>query len=160
VILICYDGSSDAQAAIERAGDLLSGEPATVLTVWEPFIELMARTGAGLAYGADTLNADELDAASEDSARKRADEGVAHAKRVGLNAQPRTRALVTTVAEAVLAEAEELDAKAIVLGSRGLTDVKSLLLGSVSHAVLQHTDRPVIVVPSPEAAEARRASRH
>lgn len=42
-----------------------------------------------------------------------------------------------------------------MLGSRGLTGVKSLLLGSVSHAVLQHADRPVMVVPSPEVTEAR-----
>jgi hypothetical protein len=48
VILIAYDGSPDAGSAIERAGELLSGEPATVLTVWEPFIDVMARTGAGL----------------------------------------------------------------------------------------------------------------
>lgn len=43
----------------------------------------------------------------------------------------------------------------IVIGTRGLTGVKSLLLGSVSHAVVQHADRAVLVVPSPEIAEAR-----
>jgi nucleotide-binding universal stress UspA family protein len=41
------------------------------------------------------------------------------------------------------------------MGSRGLTGVKSLLLGSVSHAVIQHADRTVIVVPSSEVAAAR-----
>lgn len=35
VILICYDGSADAQCAIERAGELLGGQPATILTVWD-----------------------------------------------------------------------------------------------------------------------------
>ena len=39
--------------------------------------------------------------------------------------------------------------------SRGLTGVQSLLLGSVSHAVLQHADRTVIVMPSPGEAAAR-----
>lgn len=43
----------------------------------------------------------------------------------------------------------------IVLGTRGLTGIKSALLGSVSHAVLQRTDRPVMVVPSPEVARDR-----
>ena len=60
-----------------------------------------------------------------------------------------------SIAGAILDVADELDAEAIVLGSRGLTGVKSLLLGSVSHAVLQHADRPVMVVPSPEVIEAR-----
>jgi nucleotide-binding universal stress UspA family protein len=41
------------------------------------------------------------------------------------------------------------------MGTRGLTGVKSLLLGSVSHAVLQHADRAVVVVPSPEVARER-----
>jgi hypothetical protein len=39
VILIGYDGSADAQAAIDQAGALLSGEPATIVTVLEPFLD-------------------------------------------------------------------------------------------------------------------------
>ena len=46
-----------------------------------------------------------------------------------------------------------------MLGSRGLTGIKSLLLGSVSHAVLQHADRPVLVIPSSEVAHERAAHR-
>jgi hypothetical protein len=42
VILIAYDGSADAQAAIEHAGELLSGEPAIVLTVWRTVDETPA----------------------------------------------------------------------------------------------------------------------
>jgi hypothetical protein len=48
VILIAYDGSAHAQSAIECAGELFGGEPVTVLTVWEPFVDVMARTGTGL----------------------------------------------------------------------------------------------------------------
>jgi nucleotide-binding universal stress UspA family protein len=64
------------------------------------------------------------------------------------------------VANAILAEADALGASAIVMGSRGLTGVKSLLLGSVSHNVIQHADRTVIVVPSPDVAAAREHERH
>jgi nucleotide-binding universal stress UspA family protein len=73
MILISYGGSTDAKAAIEHAGELLSGQTATVLTVWEPFVEV---------------------------------------------------------------------------------------LGSVSHAVIQHADRTVIVVSSPAVAAARGQERH
>jgi nucleotide-binding universal stress UspA family protein len=157
VILLCYDGSSDAKAAIDRAGELLSGQPATVLTVWEPFIDLMARSGAG--FGLPPLDSTEVDVATEQAARERADEGVERARGVGFNAQPRTRSHGTTIAETILAEADEVGAVAIVLGTRGLTGLKSLLLGSVSHALVQHADRTVIVVPSPEVAAERAAHR-
>ncbi len=61
----------------------------------------------------------------------------------------------TTIAETILVAAGDVDANVIVLGTRGLSGLKSVLLGSVSHAVLQHADRPVMVVPSPEVAARR-----
>jgi hypothetical protein len=63
VILIAYDGSSDSQSAIAGASELLSGEPATVLTVWEPFIDVMARTGAGLGLAPGIVDFEEIDKA-------------------------------------------------------------------------------------------------
>ncbi len=48
MILIAYDGSPDSQAAVKRAAELLPGQPVTVLTVWEPFTDVMARAGAGM----------------------------------------------------------------------------------------------------------------
>ena len=90
MILLCYDGSADAQSAIDRAGELFSGEPATVLTVWEQFIDLMALSGAGLGLGVGTVNVEGIDAASEQAARERADEGAERARRAGLKpAAPR-----------------------------------------------------------------------
>ena len=148
MVLLCYDGSADAKAAIDRAGVLLKSSPAVVLSVWEPFIDVLARAGLGMAYGAPSWDGEEVDAASERRARE-----------LGLDAQPRTAVRDGSVAGAILDVADELDAEAIVLGSRGLTGVKSLLLGSVSHAVLQHADRPVVVVPSPAVTEARAAHR-
>jgi nucleotide-binding universal stress UspA family protein len=155
VILIAYDGSKDAQSAIELAGELMGGEPAIVLSVWEPFVDVMARTGLGVGPG--VIDFEALDRAYEESARELAAEGAQRAARAGLNAQPRTRARQATIAATILAEADELGASAIVLGSRGLTGIKSLLLGSVSHAVVHRADRPVIVVPSSEVARERAA---
>ncbi len=157
MILIAYDGSKDAQSAIELAGQLMGGVPATVLSVWEPFVDVMARIGLGIGPG--EINFDALDKAYEESARELAAEGTQRAARAGLKAQPRARARHTTIAATILAEADELGASAIVLGSRGLTGIKSLLVGSVSHAVLQHADRPVLVIPSSEVAHERAAHR-
>jgi nucleotide-binding universal stress UspA family protein len=153
MILICYDGSPDAQSAIDHAAELLGGRPATVLTVWEPLADVMARSGAGLAFSSPAFDYEEVDRVSEEAARDRAEEGAARARRAGVDAQARTGVRGGTVSQTILATAEEIGADAIVLGTRGLTGVKSLFLGSVSRGVLQHADRPVLVVPSPQGAD-------
>jgi nucleotide-binding universal stress UspA family protein len=157
VILICYDGSADARAAIEQGAELLQGQPATVLTVWQPFIEILTASGFGLAPG--VVDTEEIDSATRQRAEERAEEGTKLAHRAGLDARPRTCSQQTTTSEAILAEAQAVEASAILMGSRGLTGLKSLLLGSVSHAVIQHADRTVIVVPSPEMAASRSRGR-
>ena len=153
MILVCYDGSDDAQSAVDRAGELLGGEEATVLTVWEGFAEVLARTGGG--FGAAAMNFEQIDAESEQSAQTRAQGGVDRAQAAGLSAQPRVVQRGATIWETILDQADAVGAAAIVLGSRGLTGIKSVWLGSVSHAVLQHADRTVIIVPSPEVAAQR-----
>jgi nucleotide-binding universal stress UspA family protein len=159
MILICYDGSADAKAAIEQGAELLQGQPATVLTVWQPFIEVLAHTPSGFGLAPGMLDFEEIDRAERQSAEERAEEGAELARRVGLDAQPRTCSQETTTSEAILAEAEALGANTILMGSRGLTGLRSLLLGSVSHGVIQHADRTVIVVPSFEVAASRRPHR-
>jgi nucleotide-binding universal stress UspA family protein len=159
MVLICYDGSPDARSAIEHAGELLDGHPATVLTIWEPFVEVISRTALGYGAVPGMVNVEKIDEATRESAEQVAEEGAELARKAGLNAQARTCSQVTTIAAAILSQAGEVQAKAIVMGSRGLTGVKSMLLGSVSHGVIQHADRAVIVVPSPDVAAARAASR-
>lgn len=156
MVLICYDGSPDSKAAIERAAELLRGESVTVLTVWQPFIEVIARTALGFGLTPAIADADEIDTASRSSAEQRAQEGAELARNAGLQADAQTCAQKSTTARAILAHADKLGARAILMGSRGLTGLKEILMGSVSHEVIQLADRTVIVVPSPEVA-ARRA---
>lgn len=149
MILICYDGSTDAREAIAHGASLLRGQRATVLTVWTPF----DAAALGLSGGVEDMQAN--DTAARLHAEQQAAEGARLAIEAGFDAEPRTADRRTTIADAILGEADTLQATAILMGSRGLTGVKSLLLGSVSHAVIQHADRTVIVVPSPDVATAR-----
>ncbi|MDE3134273.1 MAG: universal stress protein [Acidobacteriota bacterium] len=155
VILICYDGSKDAQAAIQHGGELLAGHSATVLTVWQPVSAMGARAPTTFPFLPSLLDAEEIDQANAEYAGTRADEGAELARKAGFEAKPLTCSQKHTTAEAILLQAEVLNAGAILIGSRGLTGLKSRLLGSVSHAVVQHADRPVIVVPSPKVALSR-----
>jgi nucleotide-binding universal stress UspA family protein len=156
MVLICYDGSPDAKAAIQPAGALLPGQQATVLTVWQPFAHLLARSPAGLGPRAGLVDMEEIDAASEQQAKRRAAEGAELSRSAGFDAAPHSCPEETTVARAIVAEAEAVGASAIVIGSRGRARVKSLLLGSVSAAVIHHADLPVVLVPSREATAERR----
>ena len=154
MILIAYDGSDDAKVAIEQAGHLMPGQPAVVVTVWEPYIQLLTRYPApgALLIGDDSGKIDE---SSREAAQDKAEEGAGLARRHGLEASSRAVAREDSVAETLLCEADRSNASAIVSGSRGLSGLSSLFLGSVSHALLQHADRAVIVVPSPKVAQKR-----
>jgi nucleotide-binding universal stress UspA family protein len=157
MILICYDGSLDSQAAIDRAGSLMPGSDATVLVIWETMLETMSRTGSlgmGLGLIGDYGDGD-TDAALEKAALETATYGANRATAAGLVALPRIAERHDDISGVILAVAADLDADVIVLGTRGRGSVKSLMLGSVSHAVLHHADRPVLVVPSPGLAEQR-----
>jgi nucleotide-binding universal stress UspA family protein len=152
MILLSYDGSVDAHAAISHAAQLMPGAEATVLTVWEPFVDALTRNGSlGMGMGLDGSCGDTeaMDAASQETALARATEGASRAAAAGLDAQARTESRMGDVADAILTTAGVLDAELIVVGTRGLSGVRSPLLGSVSHAVMQRADRAVMVVPSP-----------
>lgn len=155
MILICYDGSADARAAIAEAGRVLSGHPAIVLTVWPPVAELMARTPAGMGLMAGIGDSYALDDTSREGAERAAAEGVELARQAGFDASARTVPQIGTVADTILDQADAVNATAIVMGSRGRTGLKSLLLGSVSHGVVQRADRAVLVTPSPAVAAER-----
>jgi nucleotide-binding universal stress UspA family protein len=60
---------------------------------------------------------------------------------------PRSSDNVHNPAKAILDSAKAFDATHIVMGTRGLSDIEGLLLGSVTHKVIQKSDVPVTVVP-------------
>jgi nucleotide-binding universal stress UspA family protein len=157
MILICYDGSADARAAVDGAGRLMPGSNATVLVVWETLLETLSRHGSlGVGFGiAGAYAQDATDNALQKAALDTANDGAQRATAAGLVAQPRVVNRRDDVFAEILAAAGDVGADAIVLGTRGLGSVRSLLLGSVSRAVLHHADRPVLVIPSQALAERR-----
>lgn len=58
------------------------------------------------------------------------------------------------VAKAIVEAAEANGSDLIVMGSRGLSDVQSMMLGSVTHKVMQTADIPVLVVRNSTAKPA------
>jgi nucleotide-binding universal stress UspA family protein len=159
-ILIAYDGSEPARAAVREAGALLAPGRALVLTVWEPALAqfMLAPDPSGMGSMMapyDSALARNVEHASEDHAREVAQDGAQLAQAAGFEAQAITVEDDLAVADAIVAAADEHDARAIVIGSRGLRGLKSILLGSTSSHVLHHALRPVVVVRHPEDHQAK-----
>ena len=64
----------------------------------------------------------------------------------GNSGMPAPASTSPEVLETVIRLLQEHGAREIVVGSRGLGRFRSIL-GSVSHALLEHADRPVLIVP-------------
>ena len=149
-VLIAYDGSPGAANAITKAASLFGAHKAVVVSVWSPVpVETVA-------YGATTDFAPaapayfgDLEPALERQAGETAEQGARIAREAGLDAEPRT-ASAGDAWRGVVETAEAVDAGVIVVGARGLSGLKSALLGSTSSAVLHHTKRPVLVIQQPE----------
>ena len=142
-LLLCYDGSEDAKHAIEQAGRLLGGRDALVVTVWQPTPDL------GSSAFDSTFDFAEINGALAEQCGRVAGEGVRIAEETGLHAQPAAVEATGPVWKTIVDIAHRNNAAAIVMGSRGLTGLRSLLLGSVSRAIVQHADRPTLVVRQP-----------
>ena len=137
-IVVATDGSPGGRLAVTRG------------------ISLAQETGAELTFVSVLTHASPTDAVTGEGPgqlgshtnRAAVEEAVAAAKSGGVKAD--YQFLEGDPAAAVVEFARERDAELIVVGSRGLGRVRGLLLGSVSHAIVSNSDRPVLVVKEPE----------
>ena len=154
-ILLCYDGSEDAVAAIESVGPHVAGRQAVVACFWQPFAQVASRFAVSLLEVVqDASDTNEREARL---AQELADQGVGIARSAGIPAEGRAIEVSRPIDEAIIAYAEEVDAPMIVLGSRGRSGIGSMLLGDVAHDVVQRSTRMVVLVPSPGLSGRRRA---
>ncbi len=144
-VLFCYDGSDGSRSALSAAGELITHPAdAVVLTVWMPAVVSLVRAGSFLTAVPNEGEIDEQEAAV---AKRIAEEGAAGARERGYSASARIAQADISVAGTIGEIAREIDAGLIVCGQRGRGAIRSTLLGSVSHALSGHAQRPVLIVP-------------
>jgi nucleotide-binding universal stress UspA family protein len=152
-VLVAYDGSIEAQAAIREAAAQFAGRPLVVVTVFEANLgmALMAtRDPMGTGLPPDYATERALEETERSHATEVAEAGAQLARGLGASAEPHPVPDAANVEETLAAVAEERDAAVLVVGSRGLGRIKGRLLGSTSQGLLHRTLRPVLVVRSPE----------
>jgi nucleotide-binding universal stress UspA family protein len=158
MIVLCYDGSASAKQAITTAYALVGQSPALLLHVWEPPGNYLGPDPFG---GIETWSGPqivELEAMAVERANRTVEYGVELARDAGFTAQARLQRGDSGVWRTILDVAEETDAQLIVAGARGLSPIKSLLLGSVTTPLVHHATRPLLIVPLPVEPSAPEAS--
>lgn len=146
-LLIAYDGSDDAGRAIAAAGRAMGdGRRAVVATVWRSIAEAASSAALGLPRDIAAGGIERLDEAASTEAERCAEEGARLAREAGFEAEPRAQPADSNVWSTLAALGEEMDAAVIVVGARGRSAIASAVLGSVSHGLVGHAGRPVLVV--------------
>jgi nucleotide-binding universal stress UspA family protein len=140
-IVVAYDGSDNSARAVMVASSLASkfGSKLVVVHVYSsPVIPYSVA-------GAPVPNYSELEKFAEDNARNTLAKGISAAKDLGVTAQGELLEAPSTV-QALAEYTATTKADLLVVGTRGMTGFKKLVLGSVSSGVVGHAGCSVLVV--------------
>jgi nucleotide-binding universal stress UspA family protein len=133
LIVAGYDGSDESRMAVAIAAER-AGPEGTVVPV---HVRSRAPDWLGTPYYDREVEGGHHAGQALLAAIDKIDTGTAIVKPELMEGDP---------AEALLRVARVRGAREIVVGSRGLGRFRAMF-GSVSHALLQHADRPIVIVP-------------
>jgi nucleotide-binding universal stress UspA family protein len=148
-VIVGYDGSLSASAAIEVGASLIPRAHAWIGHLWTPPFAseaLRRRLWRGTAAVNEFVDAIEREGAGE--ANRLAAMGVTLAVAAGWEAEALVERTYGGEGLQFTQLAEKLDPDLVLVGSRGLGGAKAFL-GSVSDTVVHYASRPVLVVPHP-----------
>ena len=134
-IVLGYDGSASANAALEKTVELAKGQGAKVVVVFGYYITPLGGQG-----GEDVREALER-VGKHALARAEADLGAA-------DIEFETRLLAHKPADAILEVADEVGAGLIAVGTVGEGPITGAILGSVVLKLLHRSRIPMLVVPT------------
>jgi len=140
-ILVPTDFSPDAEAALEHAIDFAKLFGARIHLLHSYYIAPQAATPWSYSFPAGLIDEVRQDALRrvEELRKKLKERGVESSDEV--SSEPPSMSIISC--------AERQKADLIVMGTRGLTGVKHVLLGSVAERTIRHAPCPVLTVKAP-----------
>ena len=133
-IVVGYDASDCARAALNTAIDVGKAFGDDVHVV--------------VAYEVHRLGGEVADFAAALAERAQQIVKLANDQAAGLHAEIHTEIVEERAADALVEVADRLDARLIVVGSRGESPLRGALVGSTPHKLMQVAERPLLVVPA------------
>ena len=140
-IIDAFDGSGDSVAAVRLACSLASDRDSAVVLV---HVYPSPAVGLSAASGMPFPNYGDLEDAAKASGKEVLSRGLKLAAEEGINAKGELIE-APSVVEAIVNFAAAEKADLIVVGTRGMTGFKQLILGSVSSGLVSHAKCPVLV---------------
>ncbi|MDE1858734.1 MAG: universal stress protein [Thaumarchaeota archaeon] len=141
-IVVAFDGSRDSEKAVQVACSISAkyGSRVTIVHVYRSPSTVFA-PGPGMPVP----DFGDLEQAAEETAKGILTRGLDLALKSGVKARGELMESSSAV-EAVVTFSSQDKADLIVVGTRGMTGFKKLVLGSVSTGVVSHATCPVLVV--------------
>jgi nucleotide-binding universal stress UspA family protein len=143
-VLVAVDGSEDAKKAMNVATTLCKAVDAELIAfhaIPVPRYSFMTESG-----GMYPIPLAQYFASARKEAQGLVDDAVALANKSGITATGLVADPTYSIVESILQASSSHNIDLIVVGSRGLSGFKKLLIGSVSAAVVNHAHCSVLVV--------------
>jgi nucleotide-binding universal stress UspA family protein len=139
-ILVSVDGSPDSEKAVAAVREEAQVHGSEVIVVH-------GRDLAIVAPPAPTgVPPPQAELESEAEAQRLVDEALQKLREVGVNARGQVLPMRGRLANQIVETAEAENADVIVLGSRGLSRLQEMVIGSVAHKIIHMAKSPVLLV--------------
>ncbi len=144
-LILGYDGSPCAMAALDAAVDVAVGHPDSRIVMVHGTAMNLAADGSPMAIEILPDGDTDIRARTKTVVKAMFDEAIARVTASGVTVETRIEWKAASVA--LMDVAKELDASMIVVGTQGVGAIRGMLLGSTAYKLLHHSKIPVLVVP-------------
>ena len=139
-ILVSVDGSPDSDKAVKAAAEIALSKGSEVIVVHGRDISVVAPPAPPMP-----VKPPQVEPETEDEAQRLVDEALQELQDAGVSARGLVLPFRGRLAQQIVDTAREESADLIVLGSRGMSRIQQIMIGSVANKVIHLSPYPVLL---------------